>query len=109
MTSPAKRKREAGFTLIELLIAISIAGLFIAVIAMHGKPRSAGLEENGTASELAGGPREARAQAIGQNRPVALTLDVANHRWKIDGQQPHKVLPQFRLQVLTVQGAARGD
>lgn len=109
MTSRAKREHPAGFTLIELLIAISIAGLFIAVIAMHGRPRSAGLEENGTASELAGGLREARAQAIVQNRPVSLTLDIANHRWKIDGQQPHNVPPQFRLAVLTVQGETRGD
>ena len=35
MTSPAKSRHPAGFTLNELLIAISIAGLFIAVIAMH--------------------------------------------------------------------------
>ncbi|HEX4506727.1 MAG TPA: GspH/FimT family pseudopilin [Alphaproteobacteria bacterium] len=108
MTSRARR-REAGFTLIELLIAISIAGLFIAMIAMHGKPRSAGLEENGTASELAGGLREARAQAIVQNKPVALTLDIANHRWKIDNQPFRRVPPQFRMDVLTVQGEARGN
>jgi general secretion pathway protein H len=108
MTSPGDR-REAGFTLIELLVAISIAGLFIAVIAMHGKPRSAGLEANATASELAGALREARARAIVHNRPVALTLDVASRQWKIDGQPPHAVPPQFRMSVLTVQGQARGD
>src|SRR5258707_901013 len=105
MTSPAKG-REAGFTLIELLIAISIAGLFIAVVALHGPPRTAGLEENGTASEVAGGLREGRAEAIVQNRPVALTLDVANRQWKIDNRPLHKVPSQFRMAVLTVQGEA---
>jgi general secretion pathway protein H len=114
MTSPAKicglgGRHPAGFTLIELLIAISIAGLFIAVVALHGRPRSAGLEENGTASELAGGLREARAQAIVENRPVALTLDIVKHQWKIDNRPLHKVPPQFRLEVLTVQGEARGN
>lgn len=113
MISPAKicgrRGHPAGFTLLELMIAISIAGLFMALIAMHGRPRSAGLEENGTASELAGGLREARARAIVQNRPVALTLDIVNHQWKIDNQPFHKVPPQFRMDVLTVQGEARGN
>lgn len=108
MTSRAKG-HQAGFTLIELLIAISIAGLMVALIALHGRPRSAGLEENGTASELAGGLREARARAIVQNRPVSLMLDIANRQWKIDNQPPHKVPPQFRMAVLTVQGEARGN
>ena len=113
MISPARIRKPgghpAGFTLLELMIAITIASLFITLIAIHGRPRSAGLEENGTASELAGGLREARAQAIVQNRQVALTLDIANHQWKIDSQPPHKVPPQFRLEVLTVEGDARGN
>jgi len=109
MILPAERPRPAGFTLIELLIAISIAGLMVTLIALHGRPRSAGLEANGTASELAGGLREARAQAIVQNRPVSLTLDIANRQWKIDNQPYHKVPPQFRMAVLTVQGETRGN
>jgi general secretion pathway protein H len=109
MISPAKRKREAGFTLIELLIAISIAGLYIWFVLAHGRPRSAGLDENAVSSELAGALREARAQAIVENRPVALTLDIVNHRWKIDGQPAHVVPQQFHLAVLTVQGETRGD
>jgi general secretion pathway protein H len=108
-TAPAGTRHPVGFTLIELLIVISIAGLYIWVILAHGPPRSAGLEENGTASELAGGLREARAQAITENRPVSLTLDVANHQWKVDGQPAHKMPPQFRLSVLTVKGETRGD
>ena len=103
------RRHEAGFTLIELVVAISIAGLMMALIVMQGRPRSAGLEENGTASELAGALREARAQAIVRNKPVALTLDIASRQWKIDGQPAHTLPKQFRLSVLTVQGATRGD
>jgi general secretion pathway protein H len=109
MTSPDKTGREAGFTLLELLIAISIAGLFIAFAALHGRQHSAGLDENAVSSELAGGLREARAQAIVQNKPVALTLDIPSHKWTIDGRTPHAVPTQFRLSVLTVQGETRGD
>lgn len=109
MTSPDKRSGEAGFTLIELLIALSIAGLMIALVVMQGRPRSAGLEENGTAAELAGALREARAQAIASNKPVALTVDVTNRQWQVDNQPAHFMPKQFRLSVLTVQGATRGD
>ena len=109
MTSPAERRREAGFTLLELMIAITIASLFITLLAMHGRPHSAALDENGTASELAGGLREARAQAIVQNKPVALTLDIVNHQWKVGNQPFRKVPPQFHMDVLTVQGETRGN
>jgi|SRR6185312_3033612 len=109
MTSPARTRAQAGFTLLELIIAITIASLFITLLAIHGRPRSAGLEENGTASELAGGLREARARAIVQNRPVSLMLDIASHQWKIDNQPFHKIPAQFHMDVLSVQGEARGN
>jgi general secretion pathway protein H len=102
-TSPVKHK-SAGFTLIELLIVITIMGLALALIAGHGKMRSAGLEENGVASDLAGGLRAARAQAIVQNKPVALTLDITGHRWQVDGQPMRSMPPQFVLAVTTVKG-----
>lgn len=113
MTSRAEsarlRRREAGFTLIELIVAISIAGLLMTLVVMQGRPRSAGLEENGTASELAGALREARAQAIADNKPVSLSIDVVRHQWQIEGQPWHDLPKQFRVSVLTVQGATRGD
>ncbi len=105
----SRAKRQSGFTLIELLIVITIMGLAIALVAGHGKNHSAGLEENGAAADLAGGLREARAQAIAQNRPVALTLDIAAHRWRIDGGPTRTVAPQFALTVLTVKGETRND
>ena len=108
MISRAKYRREAGFTLIELLIVITIMGLALALIAGHGKMRSAGLEENGTASDLAGGLREARALAIAQNRQVVLTVDIAAHRWRIDKGADRTIPAQFAISVQTVKGETRG-
>jgi general secretion pathway protein H len=108
MTSPAKQRRPAGFTLIELLVVITIMGLALALIAGHGPMRSAGLEENGTAADLAGGLREARADAIAQNKQVVLTVDIATHRWRIDKGAERTIPAQFALSVLTVKGETRG-
>jgi len=109
MTSRAKQSGQRGFTLIELLIVITIMGLALAMLAGHGKTRSAGLEENGAASDLAGGLREARAMAIAQNKPVALTLDIAAHRWQIDGGPKRTIKPQFAVTVVTVKGETLGS
>ena len=109
MISPANTRHSAGFTLIELLVVITILGLALAMAASHGKTHSAGLEENGAASELAGGLREARAQAVAQNKPVALTVDIAAHRWQIDGGPKRTIMPQFALTVLTVKGETLGS
>ncbi len=109
MTWRAKYRREAGFTLIELLVVFTILGLALALIAEHGPLRSAALEGKGAIAELAGGLREARAQAIAANRPVSLAVDVTAHRWRI-GTQPSRLLPpQFVITVLTTKGEVRGE
>ena len=109
MIWPVNTRRDAGFTLIELLVVFTILGLALALIAEHGPLRSAALEGKGAASDLAGGLREARAQAIAANRPVSLAVDVVAHRWRIDGQ-PSKPLPsEFAITVLTTKGEVRGE
>jgi general secretion pathway protein H len=108
-TSPARTRDPAGFTLIELLVVITIMGLALALISGHGRMRSAGLEENGAASDLAGGLRQARSQSIALNKPVVLTVDIAGHSWRID-KGPERAIPaQFALSVLTVKGETRGQ
>ncbi len=106
---PAERKGSAGFTLIELLVVITILGLALALIAGHGPARSAGLEGKAAAADLAGGLRQARARAIARNRPVDLVVDIAAHRWAIDGQKPQSVPANFAIAVLTVKGETRDD
>jgi general secretion pathway protein H len=90
-------------------VVITILGLALALIAGRGPTRSAGLDGRGAAADLAGGLREARARAVAQNRPVALTVDVAAHRWQVD-RQPARALPsQFAITMLTVKGETRND
>lgn len=100
---------SAGFTLIEMIVVLAVLGLALALVASYGPPASGGLSLRGAASELAGGLREARAQAIAGGHPVGLTIDLAQHGWRV-GQGPVTPLPEgIQVRVLTVVGEATGS
>jgi general secretion pathway protein H len=106
ITLPPRRPRT-GFTLIELLVVLAVMGLVLAVFVGYKPPWSSALNLRGTASELAAGLRLARSEAIARNRPVALSLDLADHRYQI-GHAPPRALPrQLSLALLTISGERR--
>jgi general secretion pathway protein H len=98
---------RAGFSLIELLVVMAIMGLALVLIVGYKAPWSAGLDLRATAAQLAAGLRLARSQAIAENRPVALALDLAGHRYQIGGAAPLNLPPRLSLALLTVSGERR--
>lgn len=97
-----------GFSLIELLVVFAIMGLVLVLIVGYRIPWSSSLSLRGTAAELAADLRLARSQAIVDNHPVVLALDVATHRYRV-GNGPIRVLPsQFLISLLTISGEKRG-
>src|SRR5215472_1283738 len=108
MTLPVEvrpsRPAAAGFTLIELIVTLAVLGFALVLIAGYRTPWSRGFGLGATAAELAAGLRLARSQAIAGNRPVALDLDLAGHRYRV-GDGPAKPLPAgLSIQLLTVAG-----
>lgn len=102
MTLPVKP--STGFTLIELLVVVTILGLAMALIAEHGPMRSSTLDRAALVSDLTGGLREARAQAIAENRAVRVDFDAERHTWRV-GARPLKQLPKnLKITVLTTVG-----
>jgi len=98
----------AGFTLIEVIVALAIVGLALLLIVGYKPPWSSGLGLRGTASELAAGLRLARAEAILRNRPVALELDVAGHRYRVGAGTVRALPPQITIALLTITGERQG-
>jgi general secretion pathway protein H len=102
-----------GFTLIELLVAMAVMGFVMLLFVGYKAPWSRTLGLHGTAAELASGLRLARSQAIADNRPVAMTVDVAAHRYQVGDALPQPLPPSLAIGVLTVEGqklnAATGD
>jgi general secretion pathway protein H len=98
----------AGFTLIELIVTLAILGFALVLITGYRAPWSTAFGLKGTAAELASGLRLARSQAIADNRPVALDLDLAGHRYRVGGGPPHALPAKLSIALLTVAGENRG-
>jgi general secretion pathway protein H len=102
------RRGAAGFTLIELIVALAILGFALVLITGYKAPWSSGIELKGTAAELAAALRLARSQAIAADRPVALDLDLAAHRYRVGDGAVHTLPIQMSIELLTVAGQNRG-
>jgi general secretion pathway protein H len=108
---PAPRRQRAGaagFTLIEVMVTMAVLGLALVLILGYKAPWSSGLGLKGTAAELASGLRLARSQAIVRNRPVALDLDLAGHRYRVDDGAVQALPGNLSIELLTVAGEKRG-
>jgi general secretion pathway protein H len=99
--------KRSGFSLIELLVVLAVIGLVLVLLVGYRVPWSARLSLDGTAAELAAQLRLARAQAIAENRPVALALDLAAHRYRVDGEPSHGLPPKLLVGLLAVNGETR--
>jgi general secretion pathway protein H len=77
---------ERGFTLLELLVVIAIIGVVLAFVpgfVLRGQP---GLDVDVAARSIADALREARSQAVLQNREQLFALDVEERLFRA-GQQ----------------------
>ena len=81
--------RPAGFTLIEMLVVLVVLGLTLGLVVQRGPTRSATLETRGATGQLLQSLRQARSRAIALNRDVAFKLEVAQHRYQVEGEPPH--------------------
>jgi len=99
--------RRSGFSLIELIVVLAVLGFVLALIVGYKTPWSSALYLRGTAAELAAGLRLARSQAIANNRPVDLSLDLAGHRYRVGNAPPQALPPQLSIGLLTVSGERR--
>jgi general secretion pathway protein H len=86
------------------LVVLAVMGFALVLIAGYKAPWSRTLGLDGTAAELASDLRLARSQAIAENRPVALTLDLAGHRYRVGAAPPRPLPAKLAVGLVTVNG-----
>jgi general secretion pathway protein H len=78
---------ERGFTLLELLVVIAIIGVMLAFIpgfVLRGQP---GMDVDVAARSIADALRQARSQAVLENREQLFALDVEERLFRVGGQR----------------------
>lgn len=84
---PARRgarthaRGQAGFTLIEILIVVTLVAALSAVLIATIGGGMDGLRLRGTAKDIAGELRHARAQAMAKGKVQRFVIDPAERRW----------------------------
>jgi general secretion pathway protein H len=91
---------ESGFTLFEMMVVLTIVALMTVLIIAGQNRVSPSVHARAAAQALSGALREARSEAMMQDRSVSFTLDVSNrtYRW---GNSPRQALSDdLRLSLL---------
>ncbi len=77
----AHARRQAGFTLIEILIVVTLVAALSAVLIATIGGGMDGLRLRGTAKDIAGELRHARAQAMAKGEVQRFVIDPKERRW----------------------------
>jgi general secretion pathway protein H len=69
------RQASAGFTLIEMIVVMAILALIAGLVMTRGPMNGPGIQAQVAAADMARLLRRARAEAIAQGKPAAVTVE----------------------------------
>ena len=102
------RRAPNGFTLVELLVVMLLAGLLVALVPAAFKRVLPGLELKSSVRELAAVFREARSQAILDNRETVIGIDVQEKIYRT-GDKTFAIPQGFELALFTAESETLSD
>ena len=95
-------RAQGGFTLIELLVVLLIMGALITLAPAAFHRIAPGLEMKAAAREMAGVLREARGQAIRDNRETAVLIDTERKVYRLGpGARGHELSAALQVSLVT--------
>jgi general secretion pathway protein H len=100
---------QRGFTLLELLVVLAIIGLIVALVPglmLRSQPR---LDIDVAARAIANGLREARSDAVVQNRPQVFALDVDARVFRSGDHPPVRIDKGIALSFKTARSQVLED
>lgn len=94
VSSIRRQRLGPGFTLLELLVVLALATLLIALVPPLISAALPGVELKSSARKVAAGLRLAREEAIRNGLDVALTIDLEDHSYQVEGPFRRVALPK---------------
>lgn len=96
--------------MLELLVVLLLLGMVYALAVPMISAGMPGAELKGAARQLAAGLRKARSQAVTHKQETALTLDLAQHAFKVSGDpRSYALPPKVQLNLFTAQSEILRD
>jgi general secretion pathway protein H len=89
---------------LEILVVLAIVGFALVLVVGYRPPWSRSFALDTVAAELGAELRLVRSQAIAENRPVALELDLKGHRYRVGSGSPRPLPASLSIEVLTIAG-----
>jgi general secretion pathway protein H len=106
MRKPTRRgqptRYQAGFTLLEMIIVVTVLGLALGLVVTRGPMRSPKLEMQAAVNGIAQGLRLARSRAIATNRPVRFAVDIPQHSYRVENENPIVLPPSVSIAMTTL-------
>lgn len=96
------RLHGRGFTLLETLVVLVILGLALTLV-VPAVSRGLGNSLDDVVRQLHTGLRQARSEAVNQQRSVLFVLDVNKHSFRAGGRAARSIPEEFSLHARTAQ------
>lgn len=98
-----------GYTLVELLVVLVLMSALLALVPPLFDRGLSATELNAVARDMMSAMRYARSSAVSRRQPVAFTLDLKQHLFRVDGRPAVSLPKALQLELVTGESELRGS